>query len=132
MKVKVIKEAYYNDEFLKVGRIIDFKGKADKLPSWATLPDGIELKKDTDENKLDANKNENNTPETVNNQQVQTEENNEQKEQAAENDASPEAIAYLELLKNEGIDKDILIEDADKKTVNEQIKELEIALGRVK
>lgn len=43
MKVKVIKDCYYNLEFIKAGRIIDFKGK--NLPSWATLADGIETKK---------------------------------------------------------------------------------------
>ena len=44
MKVKVIKDCYYNLEYIKAGRIIDFKGKS--LPSWATLADGIETKKE--------------------------------------------------------------------------------------
>ena len=99
MKVKVIKDCYYNDELIKEGRIIDFKGK--KLPSWATLADGIETRKD------DKKKEENNIPDGT------TEDENE----------------YLETLINEGIEKGILIEDADKKSIPEQIQELEKLLG---
>ena len=43
-------------------------------------------------------------------------------------EASPEAIEYLNRLIDKGIEKGILIEDADKKSVDEQIKELEAAL----
>lgn len=45
-------------------------------------------------------------------------------------EASPEEIEYLDKLINEGIEKGILIEDADKKTVKEQIAELEAALKK--
>ena len=43
MKVKVIKDAFYELEYIKAGRVIEFKGK--ELPTWATLADGIETKK---------------------------------------------------------------------------------------
>lgn len=45
MKVKVIKDAFYDLEYIKAGAIIEYKGKGKKLPSWATLADGIETKK---------------------------------------------------------------------------------------
>ena len=167
MKVKVIKNAYYNDEYLKVGRIIDYKCKKDeKLPSWATLADGIETKKDKQqkapelkepeaapvvEREGEAQEADGTTPAA---EEVQGEEAPEADDTIVAGDGgvfdaegevqavtaneqvipdvSPEAEAYLELLINEGIEKNILIEDADKKTVKEQIEELEKALGRKK
>lgn len=174
MKVKVIKEAYYNDEFLKVGRIVDYKCKKDEqLPSWATLADGIETKKEKQQKAQDVKtpantpdvKGENKAPAdngtTPANNEVQGETENQNETETVQDkgdvfdeyfgdseaqdntdneqiipDApqitSPEAEAYLELLINEGIEKNILIEDADKKTVKEQIEELEKALGRKK
>lgn len=102
MKIKVLKTAYFNQKLLNVGEIIDFKGK--KLPSWGTLADGIETKKTKSEAK-DNSKNGKKEEKTVL--------NDEQKKQ------------YLEMLLNDAIEKGILIEDADTKTVDEQIKELE-------
>ena len=171
MKVKVIKNAYYNDEYLKVGRIIDYKcKKGEQLPSWATLADGIEIKKDKQQKAPEAKAPEVKEPEaapviegegeaqeadgtTPAAEEVQGEEEAETVQDKGDifdeyfgddeaqavtaneqviPDVSPEAEAYLELLINEGIEKNILIEDADKKTVKEQIDELEKALGRKK
>lgn len=42
MKVKVIKKAWYKKARVQEGDVIDFKGK--KLPSWATLADGEQIK----------------------------------------------------------------------------------------
>lgn len=99
MKIKVKKEAYFNQRLVKIGEILDFKGK--KLPSWATLADGIETKK--------ANKEK--VAKQENKDDVQL--NDEQKQQ------------YLEMLLNDAIEKDILIDNSEKKTIDEQIKELE-------
>lgn len=150
MKVKVIKDCYYNLEYIKAGRIIDFKGKS--LPSWATLADGIETKKEKkeekpldnvgqqnpDADKTPVNPDENKNPELDNVGQDETKEggeaapvNPEGEEKKGEEkapEASPEAIEYLNRLIDKGIEKGILIEDADKKSVDEQIKELEAAL----
>jgi len=109
MKVKVIKDCYYNEEYIKAGRVINIK--CDSLPSWATLADGIETRKDErkeapkvqdDDKKVD-----------------------DKKEVNEALDTTKEDAEYLEILINEGIEKGILIEDADKKTIQEQIKELE-------
>jgi len=107
MKVKVIKDCYYNDEFIKAGRIIDLKEK--KLPSWATLADGIENGKKQEK-----------TPEEKT--PVKKE------EETPDDGTTKDENEYLETLINAGIEKGILIEDADKKSVKEQIKELEEAL----
>ena len=99
MKVKVIARAYYNDSIVNIGDIIDFEGK--NMPSWATLLDGIESDKGRKNKKEEVKKN----PETP-----------------------IERVEYLNELISEGIEKNILIENSDKKTVEEQIKELEEAL----
>ena len=45
-------------------------------------------------------------------------------------EASPEAVSYLNRLIDEGIEKGVLIEDTDKKSIKQQIDELEKRLGR--
>lgn len=151
MKVKVTERAFYNLEYLKEGQIIDFKGK--ELPSWATLADGIETQKgssnktnkkqsapeeDMQETSRETNKN---------NDKVQNETNTEAESENTENEtdlssaheksvpkgstlSDIEKQEYLDLLINEGIEKEIFVEDADKKTVDEQIVELETALNK--
>lgn len=155
MKVKVIKDCYYNLEFIKAGRIIDFKGE--NLPSWATLADGIETKKERkkekpldnvgqqnpDEGKTPVNPDDAGEGKLDNVGQDETKEGGEaapvnpdvnnaegKPEEVKAPEASPEEIEYLDKLINEGIEKGILIEDADKKTVKEQIAELEAALKK--
>lgn len=156
VKVKVTARAWYKNTYLKEGQIIDFNG--DKMPSWATLADGIEVKSKKQEQKKESNpvntetlNNENteengtgveldNTPEETEVvvagdggvHVVSNEENQEENNSVNSGDVSAEALEYLERLINEGIEKDILIEDADKKTVQEQIKELEEKLGKGK
>lgn len=131
MKVKVIKDCYYDNEYIKAGRIIDLKEK--KLPSWATLADGIATAKN--KNKItgiepcanNIRKPEQNTEnqQTANSpvqQPLQTEQSEElsdtQKEQ------------YLDLLINEAMEHNIYLDDADKKSVSEQIAELEQLLKK--
>lgn len=168
MKIKVKEPAYYNDEYLTVGRIINFEGE---IPSWATLADGIETKRNK-QKAQEPQKQQDNTPDKTEKDITPASDEVKQKEEktpvsdetnkeidvivagdggvfnaegeeknntAVEQNVpdtpqmtSPEAEAYLELLINEGIEKNILIEDADKKTVKEQIEELEKALGRKK
>lgn len=118
MKVKVIKEAYYNDSLVKVGEIIDYKKKP--LPSWATLVDGVETKKGKEK------KQEVKEPEYDGNKT-----GNGEGENTPDKDGdNSERVEYLNLLIDESIEKGIVIEDADKKDIEEQIKELEEALGK--
>lgn len=133
MKIKVIKPAFYQLEYLKVGRIIDIKEK--ELPSWAE-PLKKENKKQAEsaQNKPTENTNikEDNEPTTPTEPDEQTENSGQQEEQTEQQSLdipNPEADMYLELLLNEAIAKDIVIQDADKKSVPEQIKELEELLG---
>jgi hypothetical protein len=44
MKIKAKCKAYYNGDIVKVGEVIEFKGS--KVPSWATLANGKEQKKE--------------------------------------------------------------------------------------
>ena len=114
MKVKVIAEAYYNNSLVYEGQIINYKG--DKLPSWATLADGIETKKSK----------KNKEPEAP----IVPEEDGEGEKDVQDEGQGDtvERVEYLNMLIDEGIEKGILIEDADKKSVEEQIQELEILL----
>lgn len=119
MKVKVIKDCYYNDEFIKAGRIIELKIKGKKLPSWATLADGIETKKEEDEKEA---------PKAPDADKKEDESDNVEQDKGEASEITKEDAEYLEMLISEGIEKGILIEDADKKSIKEQIKELEDAL----
>lgn len=160
MKVKVIKDAFYDLEYIKAGTIIEYKGKGKKLPSWATLADGIETKKGSknDDAKVeevpcvDAEKVEETAEVKADEipteqeelfgketaaqidekvkEEIAAETQAEADDDAKVEEVSPEAQEYLERLINEGIEKGILIEDADKKTVKEQIEELEKALKK--
>lgn len=148
MKVKVIEKAFYNLEYLKEGQIIDFKGK--KLPSWATLADGIETQKgksnknNKEQSVPEVSHAPENTPEILIQETISTETNentditkvaessNENEQLAPENrtQSDKEKQEYLDLLINEGIEKGVFVEDADKKSVDEQISELEAALNK--
>lgn len=130
MKVKVTKDCYYNLEYIKAGRIIDFKG--DKLPSWAEAI-GKKDKQDKSDSVGQENQPKDETPDNTEND-GQNELDNVGQNQDDVNDEKPslEAMEYLNRLIDEGIEKNILIEDADKKTVQQQIDELEKLLGRKK
>lgn len=138
MKIKVIKDCWFDGEYVKKGRIIDFKGK--NLPSWATLADGISVpKKQNKQGKSTSIKlslpPEQKEPDTVSDTAKKPvddiEITREDKEITKEDVTSsiPKEM-YLELLLNEGIEKNIFIENADKKTVDEQITELENLLTK--
>lgn len=131
MKVKVIKDCYYDNEYIKAGRIIDLKEK--KLPSWATLADGIATAKNKNKTtgiepcannirKPEQNTENQQTANSPVQQPLQTEQSEElsdtQKEQ------------YLDLLINEAMEQNIYLDDADKKSVSEQIAELEQLLKK--
>lgn len=131
MKVKVIKDCYYDNEYIKAGRIIDLKEK--KLPSWATLADGIATAKNKNKTtgiepcannirKPEQNTENQKTANSPEQQPLQTEQSEElsdtQKEQ------------YLDLLINEAMEQNIYLDDADKKSVDEQIAELEKLLKK--
>ena len=142
MKVKAIAEGYYNDEIIKKGRVFNIKG--DKLPSWCTLASGIETRKPEEQIEepqtpavpsVEGNEGpEVKEPEGVN--EGAKEETNEGEAAPEENapevadEASPEALSYLNRLIDEGIEKGVLIEDTDKKSIKQQIDELEKRLGR--
>ncbi len=153
MKVKAIAEGYYNDELIKKGRVFNIKG--DKLPKWCTLANGIETRnKDEDVSEpqtpavpsIEGNEGpEVKEPEVVNEvategegtvselENVQTDAPEVQPEENAPeviDEASPEAVSYLNRLIDEGVEKGVLIEDTDKKSIKEQIAELEKRLGR--
>lgn len=102
MKVRILEPAFYNNTYLKKGAIVELNIK--KCPSWAEI---IEIK----EEKKEANKEEK-KDETIFGEE-------EKKEK-------------LDKLLNEAIEKGILIEDADKKSIEEQIKELEELLKEEK
>lgn len=124
ISVKVTKLAFYNGCLVYPNEIIkNFKGK---IPSWATLVDG-ENKKDCHTDKLALNDEQPKEQDKKN----EPEKNNEPKEQD-ENKEPDDAKLQEELdeLLNEAIEKDILIDDADKKTVQEQIAELKKLLGK--
>ena len=136
MKVKVLKDCYYDNEYIKAGRIIDLKEK--KLPSWATLADGIATAK---------NKNKTTGIEPCANNIRKPEQNTENLQIADSQEPianSPEQLKieqseelsdtqkeqYLDLLINEAMEQNIYLDDADKKSVSEQISELEKLLKK--
>ena len=134
MKVKVIKEAYYNLEYLKVGRIIDYKEK--KLPSWATLIDGVETKSNKKPEKKEEKKVE--TPVEPQEKKEEKPEVKELKQKEAPKENAPvapeteksevELQEELDALLDESVSKGIILEDAEKKTIEEQIAELRSSL----
>ena len=144
MKVKAIAEGYYNDELIKKGRVFNIKG--DNVPSWCTLANGIETRnknEDVSEPQTPAvpTNEEGNAPaapeakepEVVNapeEPQENTPEENAPEVNTPDDETSPEAVSYLNRLIDEGIEKGVLIEDTDKKSIKQQIDELEKRLGR--
>lgn len=114
MKVRVIKNAFYNLAYLEEGRIIDFKG--DVLPSWAEAVEPSEKKPEEKDTRQDVVYVPNND---INPTFVE-----------AKYSADYQKEEYLDNLISEGIEKNILIEDADKKSIDEQISELEQLLGK--
>ena len=98
MRVKILQDAYFNDEYLKKNRIVELNIK--ECPRWAECLDG--KMKVAKEAKAPEKKEENKTI-----------------------FGDEEKQAKLNKLLDEAIDKGIIIDDVDKKTVDEQIAELE-------
>lgn len=112
-----------NDEFAQRG-----------TPLFETkTPDGNGEKQNDGQNPEQVNKpDEQKAPEDEQNQ-GEDEQNAPEDEQSADNILNEvEKAQYLELLLNEAVEKNILIEDADKKSVDEQIAELEAKLDKRK
>ena len=145
MKVKVIKDCYYDNEYIKAGRIIDLKEK--KLPSWATLADGIATAKNKNKTtgiepcannirKPEQNTENQQTANSPVQQPLQTEQSaNSPVQQPLQTEQSEELSdtqkeQYLDLLINEAMEQNIYLDDADKKSVSEQIAELEKLLKK--
>lgn len=100
----------------------------DKNQSVNTQENGIKKGDEVNQDNNADNKGNENNPENQNGQ-------TETKEGQGEADntkglTETDKQQYLDLLINEGIEKNILIENADKKTIDEQIAELEKALNK--
>jgi hypothetical protein len=138
MKVKVIKDCYYDNEYIKAGRIIDLK--EEKLPSWATLADGIATAKNKNKTTgIEPCANNIRKPEqNTENQQIADSQEpiaNSPEQQSLKIEQSEELSdtqkeQYLDLLINEAMEQNIYLDDADKKSVDEQIAELEKLLKK--
>ena len=131
MKVKVIKDCYYDNEYIKAGRIIDLKEK--KLPSWATLADGIATAKN--KNKITgiepcANNIRKPEQNTENQQTANSPKQHPLQTEQSEELSDAQKEQYLDLLINEAMEQNIYLDDADKKSVSEQIAELEQLLKK--
>ena len=117
MKIKVLKKAYYNSQVVKEGMFIDYEG--DSIPSWATLVDGNEFLQNSrsrSENELQGNS--------------RSCSKKEKKLKNKKTDAyifggSLSKKEYLEMLIDKAIENDILIDNFDKLSIDEQIKEFE-------
>lgn len=131
MKVKVIKDCYYDNEYIKAGRIIDLKEK--NLPSWATLADGIATAKNKNKTTgIEPCANNIRKPEqnTENQQTANSPEQQPLKIEQSEELSDTQKEQYLDLLINEAMEQNIYLDDADKKSVDEQIAELEKLLKK--
>ena len=136
MKVKVIKDCYYDNEYIKAGRIIDLKEK--KLPSWATLADGIATAKNKTTGIEPCANNIRKPEQNTENQQIADSQEpiaNSPEQQPLQTEQSEELSdtqkeQYLDLLINEAMEQNIYLDDADKKSVDEQIAELEKLLKK--
>lgn len=132
IKIKVTKLAYYNDNLVYPNEVIEYEGK---VPSWGTLADGKATKKQ--EAKAPEVK-----PEEVKAPEAPVETTpeapvEEDKKDAPENmiDKGEEKSEIqqqeeLEALLDESVAKGIILENAESKTIDEQISELKTLLGK--
>ena len=129
MKIKVLKKAYYNSQVVKEGMVIDFDG--DSIPSWATLVDGIEciaVGVAQQHNLPEQNFSSRNGNEFLQNSRSRS-----KKEKKLKNKKTDAYIfsgslskkEYLEMLIDKAIEYEILIDNFDKLSIDEQIKEFE-------
>lgn len=139
IKIIAIEKAFYNGNIIKVGEIIEITDDK-KVPEWAKV---LGQTKDVQEEtvvtqgtlipdkqtiKEEAGKTEE-TVETDEVEKTQTKNVDVQDELVGKTDEELELI--LDELLTKALDKNIYIEDADKKTVIEQINELKSKLAEV-
>ena len=149
--IKVTDLAYYDGGLVYPGTII--KNYEGEIPKWATLAGGKEQKAKTpvEPPKSSENKNSNVVQQEQNKDEIQTQinppedENNANETQVQENEVivasdgdvhvipqektEVQRMEELDTLITKAIEKNIVIEEADKKTVDEQIAELKSLLG---
>ena len=139
IKIIAIEKAFYNGNIIKAGEIIEITDDK-KVPEWAKV---LGQTKDVQEetvvtqgtlipNKQTIKEKAGKTEETVETDEVeetQTETEDVQDELVGKTDEELELI--LDELLTKALDKNIYIEDADKKTVIEQINELKSKLAEV-
>lgn len=100
MKVKILENAYFNDVYYNKNLIVDLDVK--KCPVWAECLD----------------------------KKIKVEKQEENKQEDKTIFGEEEKQAKLEKLLDEAIEKGIIIEDAEKKSIDEQIAELEELLKK--
>ena len=143
LTIKVTKTAYYNGALVFPNTIIkNYKG--DKVPSWATLASGKELKGDEVlvknsqtpvQSQIPVNlikDDGENTQKEKNGENAQTTDEQKKDETPVVTEEKTEIQLQEELdaLLDESVEKGIIIENAENKTVNEQITELKVLLGK--
>ena len=127
--IKAVKTAFYNGGLVYAGEVIkDYKG--DKVPSWATLANGKETKKTPENGNVKEVKEVKEVKKVQDDDGVQeTAVENIKTEKKAEQTQEAIMGEYNALL-DEAVEKNIIIEDSDKKTIQEQIAELKKLLGK--
>ena len=135
LTLRVTKMAFYNGALVYPNEII--KNYEGDIPSWATLANGKDVEKHkTEEKSLDnveqGNKKEEETPVNPDENKKDGLDNVGQNDKKISDDEKTEEqlAAELDTLLTEAIEKGVIIEDADKKTVCEQIAELKTLLNK--
>ena len=120
IKIMATQRAFFNGEIIKPGQILNIKSNT--VPSWAKT---IETCKT--ENKKNQNANKQEIQQQLLNQQNENEKNVEKNIPAdldLSNKTQEELNLILDDLTTKAIEKNIFLKDADKKTIIEQIQEL--------
>ena len=149
LTLKVKKVAFYNGGLVQPNEIIkNYKGE--KVPSWATLLNGNETPKNSNKQKVadDANGKTGSVPEIQTNNATKTEEvivagdggvhaipqedeTDTNVGKAPKEKTEAELMAEYDALLDEAVEKNILLEGTETKTIVEQIAQLKILLGKV-
>ena len=149
LTLKVKKVAFYNGALVQPKEIIkNYKGE--KVPSWATLLNGNETPKNSNKQKVadDANGKTGSVPEIQTNNATKTEEvivagdggvhaipqedeTDTNVGKAPKEKTEAELMAEYDALLDEAVEKNILLEGTETKTIVEQIAQLKILLGKV-
>ena len=149
LTLKVKKVAFYNGGLVQPNEIIkNYKGE--KVPSWATLLNGNETPKNSNKQKVtdDANGKTGSVPQIQTNNATKTEEvivagdggvhaipqedeTDTNVGKAPKEKTEAELMAEYDALLDEAVEKNILLEGTETKTIVEQIAQLKILLGKV-